>query len=69
VPPIESAHGGAADGAAEHVASALRARSGHVPEPPATANGRNQQQPMDPKLAPSLNPRAAHQNTLVMRSS
>jgi hypothetical protein len=40
-----------------------------VPELPSTANDRHQQQPANMKLVQALNPRAAHGNTLVMRSS
>jgi len=40
-----------------------------APELPSTAAGRHQQQPVILKLARALNPRAAHGNTLVMRSS
>ena len=51
------------------LAYALRACPRDAPEPPSTANGRHQQQPVNLKLARGLNPRATHQNTLVMRRS
>jgi hypothetical protein len=40
-----------------------------APDLPSTANDRHQQQPTNMKLAQALNPRATHENTLVMRSS
>ena len=40
-----------------------------APELPSTANARHQQQPANMKLAPTLNLRATHRDTLVMRSS
>jgi hypothetical protein len=40
-----------------------------APEPPSTANDRHQQHPANMKLGRALNPRATHENTLVMRSS
>ena len=48
---------------------ALQACPPDVPEPPSTVNGRHQQQPVNLKLAQGLNPRATHENTLVMRRS
>ncbi len=52
------------------LAYALRAHVPEMsPEPPSTANERRQQQPVNPKLARALNPRATHENTLVMRRS
>jgi hypothetical protein len=44
----------------------IRLRSGSWPP---TANGRHQQQHVNMKRARSLDPRATHENTLVMRSS
>ena len=40
-----------------------------VPELPSIADDCRQQQPANMKLARALNPRATHENTLVMRSS
>src|SRR5580658_9869498 len=40
-----------------------------APEPPSTANDHHLQQPANMKLGRALNPRAAHENTLVMRRS
>jgi hypothetical protein len=40
-----------------------------VPELPSIANDGRQQQPANMKLGRALNPRATHENTLVMRSS
>jgi hypothetical protein len=40
-----------------------------VPEPPSIASDRHQQQPAKMKLGRALNPRATHENTLVMCSS
>ena len=51
------------------LAYALRACPRDAPEPPSTANGRHQQQPVNLKLARALNRRATHGNTLVMRRS
>ena len=39
--------------------------SGRTPEPPAIANGRHQQQPVN-LLAPGLNPRATHVTLLIV---
>jgi hypothetical protein len=51
------------------ITGALQACPPDVPELPSTANGRHQQQPVNLKLARGLNPRATHENTLVMRRS
>lgn len=40
-----------------------------APEPPSTANDHHLQQPANMKLGRAFNPRAAHENTLVMRRS
>ena len=40
-----------------------------VPEPQSIVNDRHQQQPANMKLGRALNPRATHENTLVMRRS
>jgi len=50
----------------ENLAYALLARA---PELPSTANDRHRQPPANMKLARAFNPRATHENTLVMRSS
>jgi hypothetical protein len=54
-------------GYTEHLAYRCVPRD--VPEPPSTANGRQQQKPVNLKLIRALSPRPTHQNTLVMRSS
>ena len=51
------------------ITDALQACPPDVPEPPSTANDRHQQQSVNLKLAQGLNPRATHENTLVMRKS
>src|ERR1700722_9034070 len=51
------------------LARALRACLRDAPGPSSTANGRHHQQPANMKLGQALNPRATHENTLVMRRS